>query len=148
MRATLVFVLTEREVLLIHKKRGLGAGKINGPGGKIETGETPMQAGVREVEEELKIVPTDLEEMGLLQFQFTDGLAIHCVVFTAAGFRGMPEETDEAKPEWFGFDEIPYEQMWEDDQHWLPGMLQGRKFAAYFDFDDESMLSKRIEWVQ
>jgi mutator protein MutT len=68
-------------VLLIHKKRGLGAGKINGPGGKIEPGETPVQAAVREAEEELRITPVDVEEMGTLRFQFVDGLAIHCVVF-------------------------------------------------------------------
>ena len=33
--ATLLFVIKDTEVLLIHKKRGLGAGKINGPGGKL-----------------------------------------------------------------------------------------------------------------
>ena len=147
MRATLVFVLREEEVLLIHKKRGLGAGKINGPGGKIEQGETAMQAAVREVEEELKITPLDLEEMGVLHFQFVDGLAIHCVVFTAEGFRGDPEETDEAIPEWFDFADIPYQRMWQDDQHWLPGVLEGNKFIAWFDFDDEIMLTKRIEWT-
>ena len=31
--ATLVFVIRDRQMLLIRKKRGLGAGKINGPGG-------------------------------------------------------------------------------------------------------------------
>jgi len=148
MRATLVFVIRGCEVLLIHKKRGLGAGKINGPGGKLEKGETPVQAAVREVEEELKITPLDLEEVGILQFQFVDGLAIHCVVFTAMGFQGVPEETDEAIPEWFTFDQIPYDQMWEDDHYWLPGMLEGKKFSACFDFDDETMLSKQIEWVR
>jgi len=146
MRATLVFVKRGCEVLLIHKKRGLGAGKINGPGGKIELGETPLQAAVREVEEELKITPVDLEEMGTLHFQFVDGLAIHCVVYTAAGFRGTPEETDEAIPAWFEVDEIPYDRMWQDDQYWLPRMLGGERFSAYFDFDDELMLSKQIEW--
>lgn len=148
MRATLVFILRGPEVLLIHKKRGLGAGKINGPGGKIEKGETPMQAAVREVEEELTVTPQDLEEKGVLRFQFVDGLAIHCVVFTAQGFQGVPEETDEAIPEWFKFDQIPYDQMWEDDQYWLPGMLEGKFFSARFDFDDETMLSKQIEWTR
>ncbi len=42
-RATLCFVRRENEVLLIRKKRGLGAGKINGPGGRIEPGETPAE---------------------------------------------------------------------------------------------------------
>ena len=34
--ATLVFVVDGARILLIHKKRGLGAGKINGPGGRVE----------------------------------------------------------------------------------------------------------------
>ena len=34
-RATLLFVLRDGQALLIHKKRGLGAGKINGPGGRL-----------------------------------------------------------------------------------------------------------------
>ncbi len=147
MRATLLFVLCGQEVLMIHKKRGLGAGKINGPGGKIEAGETPVQAAVREVEEEVMVTPLDPEERGELHFQFVDGLAIHCAVFTATRFSGQPRETDEARPEWFAVDEIPYQQMWQDDQYWLPGMLAGKRFSAYFDFDNETMLSKRIEWI-
>ncbi len=39
-RATLLFVIKEGQILLIRKKRGLGAGKINGPGGRLEPGET------------------------------------------------------------------------------------------------------------
>jgi 8-oxo-dGTP diphosphatase len=48
-RATLMFIIDEmkREVLLIRKKRGLGAGKINGPGGKMDPGETSVQCAVR-----------------------------------------------------------------------------------------------------
>ena len=51
--ATLMFVIRNDEVLLIRKKRGLGAGKMNGPGGRIEQGETPLQCAIRETEEEL-----------------------------------------------------------------------------------------------
>ncbi|MEC9132535.1 MAG: hypothetical protein VX853_01135, partial [Pseudomonadota bacterium] len=36
---TLVFVLRDQEVLLIHKKTGHGQGKINAPGGKLEARE-------------------------------------------------------------------------------------------------------------
>ena len=35
-QATLLFVINDGNVLLIRKKRGLGAGKINGPGGKLD----------------------------------------------------------------------------------------------------------------
>ena len=51
--ATLTFVIRNEQILLIRKKRGLGAGKINGPGGKLDPGETPLQAAIRETEEEL-----------------------------------------------------------------------------------------------
>ena len=39
-------------LLLGMKKRGFGAGKWNGFGGKIEPGETPRQAAIREIREE------------------------------------------------------------------------------------------------
>ena len=146
MRANLVFIVRDGRVLLIHKKTGLGAGKINGPGGKLESGESAMEAAVREVEEELCITPHELEEMGVLRFAFVDGLHLHCTVFRSGGFKGEPTETREAKPEWFDLDAIPYERMWEDDIHWLPGMLNGRRFDAWFEFEDEQMLSQRIDW--
>jgi len=50
-RATLTFVTEGSRLLLIRKKRGLGAGKINGPGGRLEQGETPLACAIREVEE-------------------------------------------------------------------------------------------------
>ncbi|MEM7601274.1 MAG: NUDIX domain-containing protein, partial [Verrucomicrobiota bacterium] len=99
MVANLVFLTRDDEVLLIHKKTGLGAGKINGPGGKLEPGETALEAAVREVQEELLITPSGLEEMGILHFDFVDGLKLHCTVFLATAFEGTPTETREAKPE-------------------------------------------------
>src|SRR5262245_12205628 len=45
--ATLLFVRDAERVLLIRKKRGHGAGKINGPGGRVEAGESPLDAAVR-----------------------------------------------------------------------------------------------------
>ena len=148
MRANLLFVIRDGQVLLIHKKRGLGAGKLNGPGGKIEPGETALEAAVREVEEELCIVPHDPEKRGELHFAFVDGLHLHCTVFRAGGFDGEPTETDEAKPEWFDFNSIPYDRMWADDVLWLPGVLSGKRFRAWFDFDGEEMLTESIEWLE
>ncbi|MBP7950487.1 MAG: 8-oxo-dGTP diphosphatase [Verrucomicrobiales bacterium] len=144
MRATLLFVVRDGEILLIRKKRGLGAGKINGPGGKIEPGETPLASALRETQEELCIEPTDPEEAGILRFQFTDGLALECHVFRATKFRGEAVETDEAIPRWTPVDAIPYQEMWADDALWLPLLLQRRKFQAWFEFDDETMLSHEV----
>ena len=139
-RATLLFVRKNGRLLLIHKKRGLGAGKINGPGGRIDPGETPRQCAVREVQEELCVTPTGVRKAGELMFQFTNGHSIHGYVFTATGIRGRPKETFEAIPIWISEKEIPYGRMWADDRVWLPLMLAGRKFKGRFLFDDDTML--------
>ena len=143
-RATLLFTLQNNQVLLIHKKRGLGAGKINGPGGRIDPGETPMQCAVREVQEELMITPKNVKEAGKLYFQFVDGLAIEGFVFTATAYEGTPTETAEAIPAWIDKDKIPYEKMWADDRLWLPLLLEGRRFTGRFLFDKDAMLGYEV----
>ena len=80
-----------------------------------------------------------------LHFQFTDGLALLCHVFPATAFTGTPTETDEAAPLWTPPDAIPLEEMWEDDRNWIPHLIQAQPFHGYFDFDDETMLSHRVE---
>ena len=145
-RANLCFIIQDRRVLLIRKKRGLGAGKINGPGGKIEPGETALESAIREAQEEIGVTPSELEERGELHFQFTDGYSLHCTVFVARDFADEPIETVEATPMWFDFEKIPYDEMWEDDRHWLPEVLAGRRFIAWFEFDGERMLSQDVRF--
>ncbi|MFP5488377.1 MAG: NUDIX domain-containing protein, partial [Acidimicrobiia bacterium] len=65
-RATLLFVIRDRQVLLMHKQRGIGAGRINGPGGKIDPGESALDGAVRETREELCITATGVEQAGEL----------------------------------------------------------------------------------
>ena len=49
---TLVLLREDNQVLLGMKKRGFGVGKWNGFGGKLEPGETVVEAAAREVKEE------------------------------------------------------------------------------------------------
>jgi len=142
--ATLLFVRRDDELLLIRKKRGLGAGKINGPGGRLEPGETPAAAAVREVQEELGITPLDAFPCGELSFQFVDGYSLHCHVFAAHAFTGEPVETEEALPLWTPVSALPYDQMWADDRLWLPHLLSGRPFRGRFLFDGDTMLTHEL----
>ena len=146
-RATLLFVIRDGRILLIHKKRGLGQGKINGPGGRIEPDETPHECAVRETQEELCITPSGIRDAGRLHFQFVDGYSIHGHVFTATDYEGMPTETDEAVPLWFPVDALPFERMWEDDPTWFPHMLEGRRFSGRYVFDGDRMLDGIIELI-
>src|ERR1043166_2496809 len=144
-RANLCFVIRRGKILLIRKKRGLGAGKINGPGGRIEKGETPLASAIRETQEEIGVTPLDPRHAGELFFQFADGFKIHVEVFRADRLRGKPRETDEAVPLWVGLDDIPYAEMWADDTHWLPLLIAGKRFRGYFAFDSDKMLSHRVD---
>ncbi len=145
-RATLCFLIQDGQILLIRKKRGLGAGKINGPGGRIEPGEEPHECAVRETSEEVGLKPLNVQNRGELHFQFADGYSLHCAVFVAHEFTGDLLETDEALPIWTPLDSIPYDEMWADDIHWLPGVIAGGTFRGYFHFDGEKMLSKHLLW--
>jgi len=96
--AVLTFIEEGDKLLLIHKKRGLGAGLYNAPGGRIDPGETPLQAAIRETEEEVCVTPSHLKKAGVLDFAFTDGYSLHCHVFKTQTYVGTPAETDEATP--------------------------------------------------
>lgn len=146
--ATLCFIIDSRGVLLIEKCRGLGAGKVNAPGGKVDPGETPLQAAIREVEEEVKVTPLDVYQVGELFFRFRDGYHLHCHVFRSGGCEGEPQSTPEAVPFWVSPEKIPYERMWSDDRFWLPLLLGGKQFLGRFVFDGDVMVSEEIKIVR
>jgi 8-oxo-dGTP diphosphatase len=144
--ATLCFVRDNGRILMIRKKRGLGAGKINGVGGRLERGELPLAGILREAQEELGITLIDPKKRGELHFQFLDGYSLFCTVFVASRFDGTPTETEEAVPLWFDIRQLPFKEMWQDDELWLPQALEGKSFRGFFVFDGEKMLSDQLEW--
>lgn len=144
--ATLLFVIRDGKILLIEKKRGIGAGKVNGPGGKIDPGETPMECAIRETMEELHVKALHVQKRGELCFAMSDIPDIHCHVFVADDIEGEPTETDEAIPLWTSLDAIPYERMWADDIYWLPQMISGQIFLGRFLFEGETILWRDVQF--
>lgn len=145
--ATLLFILEAERVLLIRKKRGLGAGKINAPGGRLEPGETPEAAAVRETQEEVGVTPADPVSRGTVTFLFTNGYKLRAHLFVAERFTGTLRETDEAIPLWFPRSALPYGEMWADDALWLPHVLAGLSVEGRFIFDEDSMLAHDVSVV-
>ncbi|NUB89509.1 8-oxo-dGTP diphosphatase [Haloterrigena sp. SYSU A121-1] len=142
------------EVLLIEKRRGLGAGWYNGPGGKLEAGETPRECAVRETREEvgLEVDPAALEKAGELEFVLDGTEHTFCHVYRTRSFAGEPTASEEARPEWIPVGEVPYDRMWDDDYLWLPGVLEGRTVAGEFRFeggaplDEADFVDHDLEW--
>ena len=149
LETTLCLLKKDNKILLAMKKRGFGEGKYNGVGGKIEVGETPEEAMIRETQEEIAVTPIEYEKVGIIEFdEFYKGqkekVMFH--LYVASEWQGEPTESDEMKPEWFDIQSIPYDKMFPDDKYWLPLILEGRKIKAYFDFDEEwNLLGKKID---
>ncbi|HTL39354.1 MAG TPA: 8-oxo-dGTP diphosphatase [Methylomirabilota bacterium] len=151
-QTTLCLLLKEDQILLAMKKRGFGMGKWNGTGGKVEIGETIEQAAVRETEEEIsvKIDPRDLDHKADWDFYFPHKPEWDLTVrlFLCYKWQGEPIETEEMRPQWFKFSEIPYDQMWDDDKHWLPKVLTGKKFKGQFYFGPDNATVEKFEIIE
>ena len=116
-RCVLTYVIDGDNILLILKKRGMGDGYYNGPGGHIELEETKTEAAIRETKEETGLDVADLVDMGTLYFQFRDGTRMIGYVFTTHTYSGtLIDECDETKPFWAKISELDYSNMWEDDR--------------------------------
>lgn len=146
-QTTLCLLLKDGHVLLAMKKRGFGIGKWNGTGGKFdpEKDKDILSAAIRETQEEIGVLIKNPEKSGLFRFRFPHkpdfDQDVH--LFVAQEWSGEPTESEEMMPKWFAFDEIPYDKMWNDDQHWLPYILKGRKLEADFVFGkDNNILEK------
>ena len=141
---TLCLVYDDKRILLGMKKRGFGAGRWNGFGGKVEKGESIEAAAARELTEETSIVPYNLQKRGILNFSFADDLTppLEVHIFSTDSYSGSPVTSDEMEPQWFMHDDIPYNTMWPDDTYWLPKVLRGKNIEGSFHFKDTHTLLK------
>jgi 8-oxo-dGTP diphosphatase len=129
------------EVLLGEKRRGLGTGRVVGPGGKREPGETAVETAVRETREEVGVTldPAGLEARGTVDYRFPFRPSWSQVsdVFVATRWSGELTGSDELVPRWIPVDEVPYDAMWDDARYWLPAVLRGGRVDGRFTFAED-----------
>lgn len=96
--AGFAFSLDGEWVLLIQKERPTWQkGRYNGVGGKIEQGETPVQAMVREFKEETDLDTTDKQWIPLIRIANTNGeWEVYFFFAHLPGLEAARQTTDEA----------------------------------------------------
>lgn len=127
--AAVLIPLIERDaglsVLLTRRADTLNrhAGQVAFPGGRLEAGETPWAAALREAQEEIDLDPAFVEVAGLgSSYQTGTGFHVTPVVgFLKSGFAVAPQEAEVAE-----IFEIPFAALMDaanhERRHWdLPG---------------------------
>lgn len=140
--STLVYMFRGNEVLLAMKKRGHGVGKWNAPGGKLKAGETLVEAAVRETQEEVGMAPALGRELGRITYHDDayGELLVH--VFRTSRWKGEPVESEEMKPQWWPIIALPYGDMWEGDDQWLPKVISDYPFSGEIWSDGKGGMTK------
>jgi len=136
---TICYIMRDGKALLIRKEEGeFGGGKLNAPGGKMEEGETPEDCVVREVREETGLALSGVKRHGLLNFYFGEKEEPEWVVyvFSSTSFSGETKRSEEGPLEWVKLSSLPYDEMWEDDRHWVPLLLEDKAFSGDFYFNE------------
>ncbi len=100
---TVVAAVIERQgrILIAQRKdTGPHALKWEFPGGKVEQGETPEQAAVRELREELGIEATIASEIARYEYQYPGRSPILLVFLRVTDFAGEPQNLDFNRIRW------------------------------------------------
>lgn len=131
---------------------GLGENLIAGIGGKVGDAseikdETSDEAMDREVGEEVGVKVLEKQHMGRVRFIFShkapDSKWNQDVsIYLITKWAGTPTETESTKPEWFDANRIPWERMWEDNEHWIPKVLAGQMVNAIFLFSGDNKIEE------
>jgi 8-oxo-dGTP diphosphatase len=133
--------MKESEILLAMKKCGFGINKWNGVGGKVRPNESRELAATREAKEEIGVDVdiTDLREVGDITFYFNGkpDWNQQVYIYSTEKWTGEPAESDEMRPQWFEKTALPFDNMWVDDRHWVPIMLEGKRLRGEFYFNED-----------
>ena len=120
---TLAYIEKEGSYLMLHrvkKKNDVNEGKWIGVGGKLEAGESMVQALKREIEEETGLLVSDYSYYGKIDFLNDAYPPERMYLFKVSGFSGALKECDEGDLAWVKKEDVLKLPLWDGDKTFLP----------------------------
>jgi 8-oxo-dGTP diphosphatase len=124
-------IINESQVLLGQRKKGERHSlKWEFPGGKVEPGESPRQALVRELREELQIEAKIGVELARYEHDYPSGSRVHLLFFVVKEYIGPPVARVFEQISWVNLAVLP-------EMDFLEGDIDFVKRLARGDFDTQ-----------
>lgn len=113
-------ICSGEKILATQRAKGEFAGGWEFPGGKIELGETPEQAAIREIKEELDVEIKVIEHVYTVEYDYPHfHLTMPC--FFAEVVSGEIKLLEHSQSKWLGKDEL-------DSVNWLDADVELIKY--------------------
>lgn len=150
--ATLCYVVDRQEnsTLMIHrvkKENDYHHGKWNGLGGKFESGESPEECAIREIEEESGLLVKNLKLKGIITFpMFDDKDDWYVFIFTSDEFTGSLIDSKEGDLKWIPNEKLTDINLWEGDKFFIPWLFEDGFFSAKFLYKNGEYLSHEVKF--
>lgn len=119
-------IIKNGKVLLGQRRKGdRHPYKWEFPGGKVEHGESPRQALIRELQEELQIDAKIGEELARYEHDYPSGSRVHLLFFVVKEYKGEPEARVFEQISWVDVATLPGIDFLEGDIDFVKRLARG-----------------------
>jgi 8-oxo-dGTP diphosphatase len=149
--AVLLYAFYQNEVLMIHrnlKQNDFHEGKWNGLGGKLESGESPVAAAVREFKEEAECDTLTSQWKWLGQLYFPNfkphkkedwWVTVFAIDLNAEQVQRISVESalaSEGTLHWVSLSKVVSLNLWDGDKEFIPYVLKRTPFEGTFFYEN------------
>lgn len=144
------YIKNNDKTLMLYRNKKVNdvhKGKYVGLGGKIECGESPEEAIVREVWEESGLLVKNPVLRGIITFpNFKDDEDWLMFLFIANDFTGEIIDSYEGTLEWIDDDKILNLSMWKGDLEFFKWLQDGRMFSGKIVYENSELIDFKVNF--
>ena len=133
----------------IKKENDMHAGKWNGLGGKLESGETPEECAIREVWEESGLRVKDLTLKGFITFPAFDGQEDwYTFIFVISDYEGQLIDSSEGFLRWIPNTQLLELNLWPGDRIFIPWLERNGFFSGKFVYKNKELTEHQVAFYE